>query len=168
MKVIPPTPFSTRTSEPKPVVIEDIGPVPPLGDQIDPGCSSDNRGPHSSTSLPSTPTGGRRSAQVLQLLQKGCEEMEAILERVAVETSMTTQQVAESWHRDRGRIIIGPNYWNKYQAFWKANEDSERQRAGIGSEEPATPSGEDWKETLDIFELTEITKTSEHTLAQRA
>ena len=131
---------SLRAASDSPHAVEDDHPASFLesSDQFlaDPNLSTDRLAPLSETLLPSTPMNGRRSNQVLRLLQKGYDELEGILERVAEETTMTTQQVAEAWHRDRGRTINGPNYWNRYQGYWKANEAAERDRVGVALGEP--------------------------------
>ncbi|KAG9309098.1 hypothetical protein JVU11DRAFT_10982 [Chiua virens] len=153
MNVIPPTPLVSHTSDPAPPTIADHNVH--TGNPDD----QDKPRPPSESLLPCTPT--------------GYDEMEVILKRVAEETSLTAQQVAETWHQDQDHVTVNSNYWNKYQAFWKANKAAEPMI-------PATPTmmsrcykhfvsdqGEDWKETLDVFKISEVMKTSEQTLAQQ-
>lgn len=82
------------------------------------------------SSPPSTPTSGRRSGETNRILEQGYQELEAVLSRVAVQTRLTRQQVAEAWHKNSGRIINVPNHWNIYQSFFKVNEEAERARLG--------------------------------------
>ncbi|KAH0833422.1 hypothetical protein J3R83DRAFT_12535 [Lanmaoa asiatica] len=132
-------------------------------------------------SAPSTPSRGRRSADVIKILEDSYEDLDAILEGVASRTSLSTQQVTESWHKSCSRIINGSNYWNIYESYFKAYEEEERKRIGMSLNEPGTPNlvsrcyrrfieaeGEQWKEVLEVFELTEITKSPDHTASQRS
>ncbi|KAG9309295.1 hypothetical protein JVU11DRAFT_10782 [Chiua virens] len=119
------------------------------------------------SSAPSTPSRGRRSAEVIKVLEEGYKELEVILEQVASRTSLSTQQVAESWHKNRGRIINGSNYWNIYESYFKAYEDEERNHIAhviLGT----LSLGEQWKEILEVFELTKMTKSLDQTVCQRS
>ncbi|KAF8124775.1 hypothetical protein EV363DRAFT_1106915, partial [Boletus edulis] len=129
-----------------------------------------------------TPTGGRRSSETNRLLNEGYRELEGILERVASQTNMTAQQVAEAWHKSASRVINVPNHWNLYQAYFKANEMEERARfpSAVEGQGVSTPTlisrcykrfvsdeNEKWKEILESFECAELTKTQEHTMGDR-
>ena len=84
--------------------------------------------PNVNQSPPSTPTSGRRSGETLRVLEEGYQELEEILTKIAVLAELTPQQVANAWHKNAGRVINMPNYWNMYQAFFKVHEGQEAAR----------------------------------------
>ena len=87
-------------------------------------------------STPATPSGGRRSAETLAVLNTAYAELDDILDRVSSRVGLTQQQVLDSWHKSRGRVINGVNHWNVYQVFFKAHEGQELQRIGLPLDEP--------------------------------
>ena len=90
----------------------------------------------SMASTPATPSGGRRSAETQAVLNTAYTELDNLLDRMTSQVGLTQQQVLDSWHKSRGRIINGVNHWNVYQVFFKAHEEQELQRIGLPLDEP--------------------------------
>ena len=87
-------------------------------------------------STPATPSSRRRSAETQAVLNTAYAELDDILDRVSSRVGLTQQQVLDSWHKSRGRVINGVNHWNVYQVFFKAHEEQELQRIGLPLDEP--------------------------------
>jgi hypothetical protein len=85
---------------------------------------------------PSTPTSGRRTTTVNSTLAAGYNQLEVILSKLIEETSLTTQQVLEGWHKSRGRTVNGTNHWNLYTRYTMKHEEQERQRLSIVMDVP--------------------------------
>ncbi|KIJ65252.1 hypothetical protein HYDPIDRAFT_27972, partial [Hydnomerulius pinastri MD-312] len=90
-----------------------------------------------SVDVPSTPTSGRQSAQVNRTLAVGYEQLEAVLTELIDKTSPSTQQIAEGWHKSRGRVINGTNHWNLYSKYFAKHEEQERRRLGLPLDAPS-------------------------------
>ncbi|KAN0087820.1 hypothetical protein V8E55_006441, partial [Tylopilus felleus] len=138
-------------------------------------------GEPSHPAAPSTPSRGRQSAEIIKILEDSYQELDVILERVTSRTSLSPQQVAESWHKSHGCVINGHNYWNMYKSYFKTYEEDERKHVGVELDKPATPSlisrcykrfiedqGKQWREILEVYELTEIMKSPDQTISQWA
>ncbi|KAG9308808.1 hypothetical protein JVU11DRAFT_11433 [Chiua virens] len=131
-------------------------------------------------SVPTTPSGGRRSAETQTILNTAYTDLDTVLDHTSSRLGLTQQQVLDSWHKSRGRVVNGVNHWNVYQVFFKAHEEQERRRIDLSLEEPGTPStmsrcykrfiadhADTWKDILEVYELTEVTKSSQMTISQR-
>ncbi|KIJ20751.1 hypothetical protein PAXINDRAFT_152556 [Paxillus involutus ATCC 200175] len=137
-------------------------------------------------SPPTTPTSGRRSAETNHMLEASYAELDGVLERLATETLLSPQQIADNWHRSRGHVINSSNHWNIYKAYFKVNKAQEQTQVGLTLEDPvdngkATPNlssrcykafkayhGSVWSEILEVFEMAEMTKNINQTFSQWA
>lgn len=59
------------------------------------------------------------------LLNEVYEELEHILTDVMAQTSLTTYQIMDGWHKSHGRSINGTNHWNLYVRYLAKNEEQE-------------------------------------------
>ncbi|KAH0832247.1 hypothetical protein J3R83DRAFT_13221, partial [Lanmaoa asiatica] len=129
---------------------------------------------------PSTPTSGRRSARVNSILAACYDDLDKILMKAVGETSCSVQQIVDSWHKSRGRVISGTNHWNIWPSYLAKHEEEERNRAGISIEVPMSPSlrgqlytkfkeahNDNWREILEIHSMLELSQCSSSTVAQR-
>ncbi|KIK80789.1 hypothetical protein PAXRUDRAFT_36081 [Paxillus rubicundulus Ve08.2h10] len=130
---------------------------------------------------PSTPTSGHRSAQVNCVLSTGYEKLEVIVTDLATQTSLSTSQIIEDWHKSHGRIINGTNHWNLYAKYFAKHEAQELRRLGLPLDVPITPTvrgqlytkfkeenTEMWQEILEIHEMIEMSDSPPQTVAQCA
>ena len=78
----------------------------------------------------STPTSGRWSVCVNSILAACYKDLDKILMKAVSETSCSVQQVVDSWHKSRGRVISRTNHWNIWPSYL-TYETEECNRAGI-------------------------------------
>ena len=90
----------------------------------------------SMASTPATPSGGRRSAETQAVLNTAYTELDNLLDCMSSRVGLTQQQVLDSWHKSRGRIINSVNHWNIYQVFFKVHEEQELQQIGLPLDKP--------------------------------
>jgi len=74
----------------------------------------------------SMPTAGHRTTIVNNILVVGFEQLEKILDDLVDKTSLTPQQILDSWHRTQVRVINGVNHWNLYGSYVAKHEEQKR------------------------------------------
>lgn len=75
--------------------------------------------------LDSSPTVGRLSDNARQALNRGFEELDAVLKRISSTTGLTPVQIVERWDATETRVV---NSWNIYQGYFEEQREGELSR----------------------------------------
>ncbi|KAF8836912.1 hypothetical protein BDN67DRAFT_1014276 [Paxillus ammoniavirescens] len=124
-RVIPPTPANIASSSS--LLVDDVNPgfVPTGVEMSDEWPVNDWDMLTPSEETPSTPMSGRRSAEVNRVLSCSFEKLEIIMTNLATQTSLSTSQVIEGWHKSHSRIINSMNHWNLYSKYFVKHDAQE-------------------------------------------
>ena len=96
------------------------------GDMHDDCGGDDNDGAENSDDLSAAP--GRISDASLERIQEGLHEVQKLAKDIATETGLSPSQVFHRWMSASQRTHTKRNPWNLYSAYFKDNEQQERQR----------------------------------------
>ena len=101
-----------------------------IHDDVDDDDDDDDDDAEHSDDLNAAP--GRISDASLQRIHEGLDEVQKLAKNIAAETGLSPSQVFHQWMSTSQRTHTKRNPWNLYSAYFKDNEQQERQRLKEG------------------------------------